>query len=343
MRLIQDYYNVLELENAMKDGDLDFPIVRAAALPASQDHESQVSQILPEAQGMKIEFKNVSIQYPGTSSYALKNVSFAIPAGATVILVGANGSGKTTTVSLLSRLLDPTSGEILIDDVPVKQYKVQTLRRAQAILRQEYKHFPLSLTENIAIGDPNWLEDKLNAKADTKTIGERVMKAAEMGGAAEIVEEIRLEYIQKRKDFLAVVNNRESNPTSDIPIKGEEKEAKPEKENKANDVESGWNIMVTPVKTWTGSWLPKGSILKDISEGVEKKLQLSGGQWQRLALARLFMRAEGDKIRMICADEPSAALDPRAEYGASHFIQSLSLISLVDCPNLNTCRGFRAT
>jgi ABC-type multidrug transport system fused ATPase/permease subunit len=326
MRLIQDYYSLLELENSMEDGDLAFPVTNAAALPASQDDESQVSQNLLEAQGMKIEFKNVSMQYPENSSYALKNVSFVIPAGATVILVGSNGSGKTTTVSLLSRLLDPTAGEILIDDVPVKRYKVQTLRHAQAILRQDYKHFPLSLTENIAIGDPNWFEDEAhagtNAKATdiAKMTEEKVMRAAKMGDAAEIVEDVRLEYLKKRNGFLAMVNNHELAGTANVLIQEQEKkEAKLEKEKESGGTISGWDIMINPVKTWSGSWLSKDSLLKSMSDGIEKKLQLSGGQWQRLALARLFMKAEGDKIRMICADEPSAALDPRAEHGAFPF------------------------
>ncbi|KAG9043686.1 hypothetical protein FS842_001733, partial [Serendipita sp. 407] len=134
LRFLRDYYSLLEMKNDLLDGLIPYPAKESL-----------------ELQGMKIEFRNVSMKYPKSNKFALRNVSFTIPAGATVILVGENGSGKTTTVSLLSRLFDATSGEILIDDRPISDYQVQTLREAQAILRQGYQHFPFSIKENIGI------------------------------------------------------------------------------------------------------------------------------------------------------------------------------------------------
>ena len=241
--------------------------------------------------------------------------------GQTVIVVGANGSGKTTTVSLLSRLFDAISGEILVDDRPISSFQVQSLRNAQAILRQKYQHFPFSLRENIGMGDPEWLqgvgEDALRTKID-----ERVLRAATLGGADELIEEIR-GMDKKRADAL---KNLESK-SDDRRIK--KSIATPEQQqivDESSDQEkSGWDVNVTPPTTWEGSWQLRGSRLADMSEEVEKVLELSGGQWQRLALARLFMRAERDCVRLVCTDEPSAALDPKAEFGAYYFITILTL------------------
>jgi ABC-type multidrug transport system fused ATPase/permease subunit len=282
IRFIQDYYSLLALKAEIVDGYIPYPAPECM-----------------ELEGMKVEFKNVSMKYPKSTNFALKNVSFTIPAGSTVILVGTNGSGKTTTVSLLSRLLDATSGEILIDDRPIKDYEIFPLRDAQAILRQNYQHFPFSVKENIGMGDPRWLKDD-NALGNAE---ERIKRAAKLGGADEIIEEIK-GLDEKRGEVFKNVLTDEKEATA---------KGSGEKEDTAS--EDSWNIKVTPVVTWVGSFQLHGSKLSDMSEEVEKKLELSGGQWQRLALARMFMRAERDQVRLVCTDEPSAALDPRAEFG----------------------------
>jgi len=296
IRFIQDYYSLLELENAMKDGLTPYPARDAI-----------------EFEGMKVEFRNVSMKYPQSNSFALRNVSFTIPAGSTVILVGANGSGKTTTVSLLSRLLDVTSGEILIDDRPIASFQVQTLRDAQAILRQKYQHFPFSIRENIGMGDPNWLQGKGEAGLTSK-IDERVLRAATLGGADEIIEEIS-GMDKKRADALKKLESKSDKSRRMAPLAISKSQPLDIEENASTEERSGWDVNVTPPTTWEGSWQLRGSKLADMSEEVEKVLELSGGQWQRLALARLFMRAELDHIRLVCTDEPSAALDPKAEFG----------------------------
>ncbi|PVF98441.1 P-loop containing nucleoside triphosphate hydrolase protein [Serendipita vermifera] len=257
-----------------------------------------------EQEGMKIEFRNVFMKYPHSPKFALKNVSFTIPAGSTVILVGANGSGKTTTVSLLSHLFEVTSGEILIDDRPISEYDSTMLRDAQAILRQGYQHFPFSIKENIGMGDPQWLE--LNGQGASNTDAEeRIMRAARLGGADKIIEESE-RWTKNAKEECANVkvepDTRWSLESLFQGITGkrdQEESATEEKE----EPESGWEACVKPTSTWEGSWLMQGSGLSELAEGLEKKLELSGGQWQRLALARLFMRADREQVRLICADE----------------------------------------
>ncbi|KAG8795173.1 hypothetical protein FRC17_008175, partial [Serendipita sp. 399] len=173
LRFVRDYYGLLEMKNEVADGLIPYPPKECL-----------------ELQGMKIEFRNVSMKYPKSKKYALRNVSFTIPVGATVILVGENGSGKTTTVSLLSRLFDATSGEIFVDDRPISEYQVQTLREAQAILRQSYQHFPFSIKENIGIGDPSWKETEADPVL-SKKVEDRIMQAAKLGGAIDVIEDIR--------------------------------------------------------------------------------------------------------------------------------------------------------
>lgn len=101
--------------------------------------------------------RNVSFVYPGTEKKALDNVSFVIKPGQLVAIVGVNGSGKSTITNLINRLsrYDPESGEVLIDDIPIKQSNLADVRRSIAILRQTHFMYPLSLRENVALGLPD--------------------------------------------------------------------------------------------------------------------------------------------------------------------------------------------
>lgn len=166
-------------------------------------------------------------------------------------------------MSLLARLWDCTGGTILINDRPIQNYKVQGLREAQAILRQDYQHFQsFTVAENIGIGLPERMDDI-----------SRIRRAAEQGEAASVVAELEAKQLP------------------------------------------GFDADLKPLctKTGTGIALEAASPLSKIYRAWEKDVELSGGQWQRLALARTFMRAP--EASLICVDEPSAALDPRAEYG----------------------------
>ena len=101
----------------------------------------------------KIEFKNVSFSYPFSYKLALDRVSFTINAGEIVYLVGANGSGKSTIIKLLLRFYEPTSGEIRVNDLPIKEYNTKSLRDSFSTYFQNEENFHFTIKENIAISD----------------------------------------------------------------------------------------------------------------------------------------------------------------------------------------------
>jgi ATP-binding cassette subfamily B protein len=104
---------------------------------------------LREIQGA-IEFRNVSFTYPDTGITALSNVSFKIPAGGTLAIVGHTGSGKSTIAELIGRMFDVTSGTVLIDGVPIQRVKLETLRSRLGFVPQDVFLFSDSIRNNIA-------------------------------------------------------------------------------------------------------------------------------------------------------------------------------------------------
>jgi ATP-binding cassette subfamily B protein len=101
----------------------------------------------------EIVFDNVSVAFNAT--LALDRVSLRIPAGSTAAIVGKTGSGKTTLLNLIPRLLDPTSGRVLLDGVDLREFDPLELRRAIGFVPQETFLFSTTLEENIALGAPN--------------------------------------------------------------------------------------------------------------------------------------------------------------------------------------------
>ncbi len=100
----------------------------------------------------KIEFDNVSFRYPDTGILALKKVSFRIEPGESLAIIGTTGSGKSTVSNLISRLYDVTEGEIRIDDIPIKQYGLQSLRKQTGVVPQDVFLFSDTIFNNIAFG-----------------------------------------------------------------------------------------------------------------------------------------------------------------------------------------------
>lgn len=100
-----------------------------------------------------VEFQGVSFGYHGEQQI-LHDVSFAIPAGARLGIAGKTGAGKSTLVSLLMRFYDPNTGQVLVDGVDVRNYKLADLRNQFAIVMQEPVLFSTSIAENIAYGRP---------------------------------------------------------------------------------------------------------------------------------------------------------------------------------------------
>ena len=120
----------------------------------------------PEATGEikagEIEFRNVSFKYKKEGKkYVLSNVSFHIEPGQTVGIIGGTGSAKSTLVQLIPRLYDVTEGEILIDQIPVKQYPLKHLREAVAMVLQKNTLFTGTIADNLRWGKEDASEEEL--------------------------------------------------------------------------------------------------------------------------------------------------------------------------------------
>ncbi|MEU4116306.1 ABC transporter ATP-binding protein [Kitasatospora sp. NPDC028055] len=180
-----------------------------------------------------IEFRNVSFSYPGGERLALDNVSFTLKPGQVTAVVGLNGAGKSTLGKLIGRLYEPTGGSILVDGVPLTDYRLDSLRDRVSYVFQNYVEYQLSVGENISLG--------MAHEADRSTA--RVEAAAREVGMHEHITALPQGY-----------------------------------------------------RTQAG---------KLFAGGVE----FSGGQWQRLAIARSAVRSASVRVM----DEPTAALDPITE------------------------------
>lgn len=140
-----------------------FFYIKAASIGANRLLEKMLAKseigeaskaIAKEIKG-KLEFENVSFNYPGTSNNVLKNISFKVESGQTVAIVGTTGSGKTTLTKLLSRLYDINKGQILIDGQNIQNYSLKSLRDQIAYIEQDVFLFSRTVYENIAFSREN--------------------------------------------------------------------------------------------------------------------------------------------------------------------------------------------
>ena len=189
-----------------------------------------------------IEFKNVSFSYPNTDRKILDGISLNIHPGETVAIVGKNGAGKTTLVKLLTRMYDPSDGDIHLDNVPIHYYNLDDLRSQMSVVDQNFLKYQLSAQENIGLGNVDRLSELEHIKA-----------AAEEAGA----------------DFIDQLPN-------------------------------GYETI--------------------LSRQFEGGTELSGGQWQKIALARALTRGS----QLLILDEPTAALDVRSEHDLYARFQELT-------------------
>jgi ATP-binding cassette subfamily B protein len=180
-----------------------------------------------------ITLRDVGFAYPPDGDRVLEGLDLELPAGAAVALVGENGAGKTTLVKLLTGMYQPTSGEVLIDDVPLADIDLAAWRYRTSAAFQDFVEFELLARETVGIGDLPHLEHE-----------PIVMQALDRADATALCEQLH-----------------------------------------------------------TGLATPLGN---SFSNGQ----QLSGGQWQRFALARGMMR---DAPLLLILDEPTASLDAVTE------------------------------
>ena len=171
-------------------------------------------------------------------------MSFFVPRGQSVALVGQNGAGKTTLIKLLTRLYDPSEGRVLLDGVDLRDWDPVKLRARVAVIFQDFNEYQLDVRENVGVGSLPHLTEQ-----------DRIARATQRGGADEVVKGLA----------------------------------------------EGFG-------TKLGKWA---------HDGVE----LSGGQWQKIALARAFMREEAD---VLVLDEPTAALDAEAEHAIFERFRTLA-------------------
>jgi ATP-binding cassette subfamily B protein len=179
------------------------------------------------------EFRNVSFAYPGSSRLILRNLNFTLHVGERVALIGENGEGKTTIVKLITRFYDPTEGQILLDGIDLRDYKLDDLYREMGVIFQDFMRYEMTARENVAVG-------RIDEIGDTPAI----ISAAHKSLADEVIEKLPAKYDQM------------------------------------------------------------------LGRRFETGVDLSGGEWQKLALARAYLR----DAQLLILDEPTAALDARSEY-----------------------------
>ncbi len=141
------------------DNMIDFMKHESSIVPVLGANESKPREVSRHCEHT-VEFKNVTFRYPGSERDVIKNVSFVINPGDTVVLVGLNGAGKTTLIKLLTRLYDPTEGEIFLDGRNIKEYDVKELYKIFGIIFQDFGKYAVSVSENIAFGDISREMDK---------------------------------------------------------------------------------------------------------------------------------------------------------------------------------------
>ncbi|MBR4777681.1 MAG: ABC transporter ATP-binding protein [Lachnospiraceae bacterium] len=186
----------------------------------------------------EIEFRNVSFKYPGTDKMILDNISIKIRSGEHLSIVGLNGAGKTTFIKLLCRLYDPTSGEILVNGVNIKEYDYQQYMALFAPVFQDFRLFAFPIEENIMLKDG---EDEKCSEEDSRKVD-------------KIIELVNLKEMMDK--------------------------------------------------------LEKGKKTIMFKYFDESGIEPSGGEQQKIAIARALYK----ESPVVILDEPTAALDPIAEY-----------------------------
>jgi ATP-binding cassette subfamily B protein len=213
-------------------------------------------------------FEDVGFSYPESDRWAVRHVNFSLRPGERVAFVGENGAGKTTLTKLLARLYDPTEGRILLDGRDLREYDLQSVRRAIGVIFQDFVRYDLRFDENIAVGEVAKVQTYLDSQNEDETAG-GMGKESGSGGVSS--------------------NGRETH------------------DRRVPEV-----IKAAAEKSLAATLLPRFArgYRQMLGRRFEGGVDLSGGEWQKVALARAYMRDS----QVLILDEPTAALDARAEY-----------------------------
>jgi ATP-binding cassette subfamily B multidrug efflux pump len=151
---------VSSLARALASGQRVFQVLDET--PAIEDAAGALT--LDRVAG-RVEFRDVSFRYPGTTENALSNISFRAEPGRTIALLGGPGSGKSTITALISRFYDVSAGAVLIDGVDVRDISLASLRRHIGTVPQDTFLFSVSIRENIVYGRPDATDEQIVAAA----------------------------------------------------------------------------------------------------------------------------------------------------------------------------------
>lgn len=153
--------------------------------------------------GCSIEFRDVCFRYPSQTNEAIKSLSFVVPSGMKVALVGPSGSGKSTIMRLLLRFYDPQKGTVLLDGVDYRQYNIESIRGLVGTVFQEPFLFSGSIRENLRIGSPKSEDENLHSAARIANAHDFIMGLSH-GYETEIGERgARLSVGQKQRIAIA--------------------------------------------------------------------------------------------------------------------------------------------
>lgn len=165
-------------------------------LPRAQVSAKRINEVLDKKVKLKegnitssketgtITFKNVSFKYPKAEEYVLKDISFDIKKGETVAFIGSTGSGKSTLINLIPRFYDVTDGEVLVDNINVKEYKEEVLNDKIGYIPQKAVIFSGTINSNIGFG-------KVNGK---KVSLKKIKESANVAQASEFIEKLDNKY-----------------------------------------------------------------------------------------------------------------------------------------------------
>lgn len=167
-------------------------------LPRASVSAKRINEVLDEELSLKdgtldgnealevgtVEFKNVSFKYPDASEYVIKDISFKVNKGETVAFIGSTGSGKSTLINLIPRFYDATEGEVLIDGINIRDYKLKELHNKIGYVPQKAVMFMGSVKSNVGYGSVNGTKPTLG----------KIKEATDVAQASSFIKEMDGEY-----------------------------------------------------------------------------------------------------------------------------------------------------